>query len=229
MIAPGKTFRWKGFYENPNEAITLDTQLNVFERFSPHLPSTYQKSPYIFLANIHPLLQEKVLSQIKKRSLIACDTMNHWISSNRKELLNLYGRVRIAFLNEGEAKLLTGENHVVKAVKQIHELGPQWVIVKKGEHGVLAYDGKEFIVQPAYPVEDVVDPTGAGDSFAGGFMGFIASRGNFTRATILKAMAYGTVTASFAVEDFSVKRISKVTRSMIENRLKQYLRIIGKA
>jgi sugar/nucleoside kinase (ribokinase family) len=226
--APGKTFRWKGFYDNPNEAITLDTQLNVFERFSPHLPSSYRKSSYIFLANIHPLLQESVLSQIKKNAFVACDTMNHWIGSNRKELLNLYRRVKVAFLNEGEAKLLTGENHVVKAVKQIHELGPQWVIVKKGEHGVLVYDGKEFIVQPAYPVEDVVDPTGAGDSFAGGFMGYIASQGNFTRSTILKALAYGTIMASFAVEDFSVHRVLKVNKKMIRDRFSRYLKVIGR-
>jgi sugar/nucleoside kinase (ribokinase family) len=214
--APGKTFRWKGFYDNPNEAITLDTQLNVFERFSPHLPSSYRKSSYIFLANIHPLLQESVLSQIKKNAFVACDTMNHWIGSNRKELLNLYRRVKVAFLNEGEA------------VKQIHELGPQWVIVKKGEHGVLVYDGKEFIVQPAYPVEDVVDPTGAGDSFAGGFMGYIASQGNFTRSTILKALAYGTIMASFAVEDFSVHRVLKVNKKMIRDRFSRYLKVIGR-
>ncbi|MBI1871350.1 MAG: bifunctional hydroxymethylpyrimidine kinase/phosphomethylpyrimidine kinase [Chlamydiae bacterium] len=224
---PGKTFRWSGSYEDPNEAKTHDTQLNVFAEFNPELPKSYRETSYLFLANIHPTLQESVLSQVGTPHLVACDTMNHWIRSHRKELLDLYKRVTMIFLNEGEAKLLTGEKLLVKAAKKLKSLGPKWVILKKGEHGVLAFDGKEFIALPAYPVENVVDPTGAGDSFAGAFMGYLASQGNMKRLTVLNALRYATVVASFAVEDFSIRKTIKLTRSMIDKRYRKFLEMVG--
>lgn len=223
---PGKTFRWKGSYENPNEAITHDTQLNVFAQFDPKLPENFRTSKYIFLANIHPALQEKVLSQVKAPALIACDTMNHWIRSYKQELINLYKKVRIVILNDGEARLLTGENLLVKAAKAISSFGPEWVILKKGEHGVLAYDGKEFFILPAYPVENVIDPTGAGDSFAGGFMGYLAHCGKLDRKTIQEALVYGTIVASFTIEDFSVNKLSKVTSAQIRRRHRDFIKMI---
>ncbi|MBI1883633.1 MAG: bifunctional hydroxymethylpyrimidine kinase/phosphomethylpyrimidine kinase [Chlamydiae bacterium] len=224
---PGKTFRWSGSYENPNEAITHDTQLNVFGEFDPRLPEHYRKTPYVFLANIHPALQERVLSQLEGKPLIACDTMNHWISSHRKELIALYKNVHIVFLNEGEAKLLTGEKLLVRAARQIYSTGPQWVIIKKGEHGVLGFDGKDFITLPGFPTEQVVDTTGAGDSFAGAFMGYLAKKGGLKKNIIQEALAYATVVASFTVEGFSIQGLKKMTCSALEKRYQKFLKMAG--
>jgi len=223
----GETFRWKGSYENPNEAITHETHLNVFGAFDPDLPKHYRSTEYLFLANIHPELQHKVLSQVSRKALVASDTMNHWIKSNKNELLKIYNKVHIAFLNDGEAKLLSEEHNLIKAIKKIHALGPKWVIVKKGEHGVIAYDGKDFLMLPSFPVEEVVDPTGAGDSFAGAFMGYIAQKGKFDKKTILEALCYGTVVASFVVEDFSVAQTAKLTLQKLKRRHDIYTRIAG--
>ncbi len=223
---PGKTFRWKGSYENLNEAITHDTQLNVFAEFDPQLPNHFRKVKHIFLANIHPHLQEKVLAQAEDPFLIACDTMNLWIKLHREDLLKLYRKVKVVILNEGEARLLTQENLLVNAAKALHAMGPEWVIIKKGEHGVLAYDGTDFLILPAYPVENVVDPTGAGDSFAGGFMGYLAHQGKMSRENIQNALIYGTVIASFTIEDFSVHKLSKVSASQFQQRYQQFLKMI---
>lgn len=223
----GKTFRWSGVYAHVNEAQTRDTQLNVFAGFQPDLPTAYRDSRFVFLANIHPALQERVLRQIREDALVACDTMNHWVHSHREDLVRLYKEMDIVFVNEGEARMLCGEENLARAARMIHAFGPQWVIIKKGEHGVLAFDGENFYCLPAYPVESVIDPTGAGDTFAGGFMGYLSGQDDIEARTVLKALAYGTVSASFAVEDFSVRRLIPLTRSQIDERLEEFTKMFG--
>lgn len=222
QIRGGKTFRWGGDYTGDlNAATTLFTELNVYGQFDPKLPETYKNTPYVFLANINPELQLNVLRQATAPKLIVSDTMNLWINHNRSALMRTLEAVDILILNDGEARLLTGENNLIRAGKQILTYGPNRVVIKKGEHGAITLTDSTFFAAPAYPLESVSDPTGAGDSFAGGFLGYLATTGKTSEAAIRKAIIYGTVIASFNVEDFSLNRQRKLTQSEIEDRYQQ--------
>ena len=219
----GKTFRWQGRYGwdfgNPE---TVATHLNVFSTFNPKIPPSYRKSKYLFLANIDPVLQHRVLSQIDKPRLIACDTMNYWIEKKRKELLRLVKKVDIFFLNESEAKELTGQASLIRAAKALCSLGAKKIIIKKGEHGSLLFLGDSVFSTPAYMMESIVDPTGAGDTFAGGVMGYLSLCKRLNEANFRKAIVYGSVMATFAVENFSVGRLGYISKSDIERRYRKY-------
>lgn len=219
----GKTFRWEGEYgwdfSNPR---TISTDLNVFAKFDPEIPSAYQKSEYVFLANIDPQIQAKVLNQVSRPKIVACDTMNYWIENKLKALLKLLRRVDIFLLNESEAKELTQEVNLIKAGKKVLKLGPLIVIIKKGEHGVLLFAQKHVFVTPAYLLESVYDPTGAGDTFAGGFIGYLAKCQRLNQQALREAVVYGTIMATFAVEDFSLRRLKSVSFVDVRKRLKEF-------
>lgn len=220
--APGATFRWKGRYGfDLNEAHTLDTRLNVFETFRPELPRGYEDAEYVFLANIDPELQLDVLRQVKKPQLVACDTMNFWIEGKRDALLKTLGYVDILIINEGETRQLAEEPNLVRAAQKILSWGPKTLVVKRGEYGVLMFTEHSIFSAPAYPLESVFDPTGAGDTFAGGFMGFLASTRNLGEGSVRQAIVFGSVMASFAVEDFSLKRMKSLEYSEIEERFRK--------
>jgi sugar/nucleoside kinase (ribokinase family) len=219
----GKTFRWRGKYQGDmNTAETLEVHLNVLGTFDPDLSPKFAETPFIFLANGSPSMQRKVLSQAKRRQLVVADTMNFWIETQRDELYALLRAVDGLVLNDGEARMLTEEINLVRAGWKVLDLGPKFVVIKKGEHGALFLSAAESFVMPAYPLADVVDPTGAGDSFAGGFMGYLAAAGKSDPATLKTAMAYGTVVASFTVEDFSLRRFQRTERAEIDRRLEDY-------
>ena len=219
----GKTFRWGGrYYEDMNKRETLFTYLNVFERFQPRIPEEYRHSEYVFLANIDPELQLKVLEQIQKPKLVVLDTMNFWINGKRAQLQTVLKRSDIIVVNDEEAREMTGEFNLIKAIKRIVEYGPNSVIVKKGEHGAMLYQNGKFFFAPAFPLEKVVDPTGAGDSFAGGFMGYLAKTDKTDFATLKKAIIYGSTIASFNVEDFSFNRLKTLTMEEIEQRVELF-------
>ncbi|MBU0520431.1 bifunctional hydroxymethylpyrimidine kinase/phosphomethylpyrimidine kinase [bacterium] len=218
-VAPGKTFRWSGVYhENMNARDTLSTDLNVFETFSPKLPDEYKQTPYVFLANIHPELQLDVLAQIENPRLVALDTMNLWINISLAPLKEVLKKIDVVILNDEEARMLTGEHNLIKAAKAVTRLGPKTVIVKKGEHGAFYISGDDFFSLPAYPIEGVFDPTGAGDTFAAGTIGYLARENDISPAAMRKALVYGTVTASFTVEKFSVDRMKDLTFEEIQSR-----------
>lgn len=206
--AKGKTFHWSGRYlANMVDRETLDTQLNVFEHFDPELPAAYRDSRFVFLANIMPNLQRKVLDQIERPELVAIDTMNFWLSEpHRSVLIEILARCQVVFLNDEEARLLSGEHNLVKAAQAVRKLGVARVIVKRGDAGALLFDDEGVFWAPALPLAEVVDPTGAGDSFAGGFMAFLARTGDTSAANLRRAMIVGGATASFTVEAFSVDR-----------------------
>ena len=218
----GKTFRWEGRYDDLNEATTLDTQLNVFEHFKPELPAGFESSDYVFLANIDPVLQGQVLDQVRAPRLVALDTMNFWIEDiipgKRAALESVISRVDLLFVNDKEAELLSGEANVVKAAQRIREMGPATVVIKRGEFGALMFSSDGIFAVPAMPLESVVDPTGAGDSFAGGFMGFLAASGRVDAEGIRRAAVAGSVTASFAVQDFSLDRLKTLDKGQISER-----------
>ncbi len=218
---PGATFRWKGKYEGDmNSALTLQTDLNVLLEFEPELHYAGEL-PFLFLANIDPDLQLKILDQARKMKTkwVACDTMNFWIQSKPEALKRVLARVNAVILNDGEARALSGESNLLRAAQKIQALGPDYVIIKKGEHGGILYHDQQLFVIPAYPLEEVFDPTGAGDSFAGAMMGYLASMGEATFQNVCKAMAYGTVTASFTVEKFGLDRLRLLKRGEIDERL----------
>jgi sugar/nucleoside kinase (ribokinase family) len=216
---PGRTFRWKGRYEfDLNTAHTLDTQLNVFAEFRPELPPHYRDSEYVFLGNIDPNLQRAVLDQVRAPRFVACDTMNFWISSKRESLLRTLRRVDMLFVNDAEARQLADEHNVVKAARRILSYGPRAVVVKRGEHGALFFSGEEVFAASAYPLAAVFDPTGAGDSFAGGFMGYLAHGRREDQATLRRAIVLGSVLASFTVEQFSLDRLRTLTAAEIRAR-----------
>jgi sugar/nucleoside kinase (ribokinase family) len=220
---PGKTFRWKGEYGYElNEARTLDTQLNVFQSFKPRLPENYKNKKIVFLANIDPDLQRDVLAQVKDPALVACDTMNFWIGGKKKSLFETLKLVDILLINDGEARELSGEPNLVKAANAILSFGPKTLIIKRGEYGALMFSDKKIFTAPAYPLESVFDPTGAGDCFAGGFMGYLANTMNFEESNIRKAIIFGSVMASFNVEAFSLDRIKSLDYSEIENRYREF-------
>lgn len=222
----GKTFRWKGEYGYQlNEANTLETHLNVFESFRPTIPESYRDSEVVFLANIDPELQSDVLRQVNSPGIIACDTMNFWISGKRDALLNTLKNVDILIINDGEARQLAQEANLVKAASVIMSYGPKHVIVKRGEYGALMFNSKNVFAAPAYPLENVFDPTGAGDSFAGGFLGFLSSTRNFNEENMRQAVIFGSVMASFVVEDFSLNRIRELNYDEILNRYREFKRL----
>jgi sugar/nucleoside kinase (ribokinase family) len=220
---PGETFRWKGRYGyDLNEAQTLETHLNVFETFHPLLPETYRKSEYVFLANIDPELQLEVLQQVERPKLIACDTMNFWIDGKRDALVKTLGHVDILVINEAEVRQLAGQANLVKAARTVLAMGPKTLVVKRGEYGVLVFNQHSIFSAPAYPLEEVFDPTGAGDTFAGGFMGYIAATNSVNDETIRKATVFGSVMASFTVEDFSLNRLRRLTWREVEDRFRHF-------
>lgn len=221
--AKGKTFRWRGEYNgNMNEARTLETQLNVFQSFSPKIPAAYLNSEFVFLGNIDPVLQLHVRRQLPKARLVACDTMNFWINGKPGDLKNTLREVDALIINEGEARMLSGSENLRKAAAAIQSLGPRTLVVKRGEHGAVLFQGDSIFFAPAYPLEQVHDPTGAGDTFAGGFMGYLASRDDLSDASLRRALVYGSVMASFSVEEFGLSRLLLVEKREIEERFKEF-------
>lgn len=221
----GKTFRWSGVYETEdlNTRSTLDTQLNVFAEFSPKLTDAQRRHDYLFLANIDPELQLDVLGQMESRPrLVALDSMNFWIEGKKNELNAVISNVDVLFLDEGEAKEFAGQANLVKAARHIMSVGPKAVVIKRGEHGVLLFNGDSIFAAPAFPLETVVDPTGAGDSFAGGFMGYLAATDDLTPDGYRRAAALGSVMGSFCVEDFSADRIGHLSHNDIESRFREF-------
>ena len=226
MREKGKTFRWEGEYSwdfsNPR---TIATHLNVLSGFNPRIPKEYKKSPYVFLANVDPDIQRKVLQKLGRPKLVACDTMNYWIDNKKKSLMKLLKDVDIFFLNEAEAKQLTGEASLVKAAKVIRTFGPKRIIIKKGEHGSLLFSEGSIFSTPAYLMESIFDPTGAGDTFAGGVMGYLASCKAVNQTSLRKAIVYGSVMATFAVEDFSLRRLGAIGKRDINRRFKNFRKL----
>lgn len=223
-IAEGDTFRWSGRYaQDWNTRETLDTQLNVLGDFDPKLPLSYRDAEFVFLANATPEVQMKALAQCKNPRFVVADTMNLWIEIAREGLLELLPKVDVVVMNDEEAEMLTGERSLLRAGQKILELGPKIVILKKGEHGAFAVQASGLHSVPAYPVLDVVDPTGAGDSFAGGFIGYLASVQNVQPQSLRRAMLYGTATASICVEGFSVEPFAQHTRGTIETRFNELI------
>ena len=218
-----KTFRWQGRYVGDmNEAETLRTDLNVLGESAPKVPAEFRDSKVVFLANTHPALQRELLAQVTKPEFVVCDTMNLWIRTTRDELCKTLASVDGVVLNDGEARLLTGESLLVAAGRTIQKMGPKVVLLKKGEHGCLMFVGQTVWALPAFPTASLVDPTGAGDSFAGGTMAYLAKVGRYDADSIKAAIAHGTVTASFAIEGFSLDGLKKATAAAFEARLKQY-------
>ena len=226
--AKGTSFRWRGRYRHDlNVAETLETQLGVFSHFSPKIPQQFRKAPYVFLGNIDPRLQLDVLNQVEKPKLVACDTMNFWIESRRPDLVKLLARVDCIMLNDGEARQLTDHNNLVKAAKWIMSKGPTLVVIKKGEHGAFMFTKDTVFFAPAYPLEDVFDPTGAGDSFAGGFMGYIARTGNMSAEGLRRAVIFGSAMGSFAVEKFSIERLLTVDMKQLAARVAEFKKLVA--
>lgn len=227
-VASGKTFRWTGSYGSEmGDATTLATFLNVFQDFRPQVPPSHQREPFVFLANIDPELQSSVLDQMEKPRLVVCDTMNFWIDGKRQELLQLLPRVDVLVVNEREVKELTRETNLVRAARRALEMGPSRVVVKLGQHGVMLVGDGAIFRLPAYPVEEVRDPTGAGDTFAGGFVGYLAQHGDLGFESMHRALLAGTVCASFTVEAFSLDRLRELSRADIERRSRELERIAG--
>lgn len=223
---PGKTFRWTGKYDyDLNTAHTLKTELNVLEQFQPKLPEAYKGIEYVFLANIDPTLQRQVISQVRAPKLIACDTMNFWITGQRESLLQTLKQVDVITINESEARLLADEPNLIRAAGKIRAMGPKTVVIKQGEYGALLLYEDHFFSAPGLPLETVVDPTGAGDSFAGGFMGYLAKSGNLTLEGFKQAVILGSVMASFNVEKFSCSRLCEITNADIKERYQQFKRL----
>ncbi len=227
VIPGGKTFRWSGRYlTNMNDRETLSLNLNVMAQFDPVLPEHYRKCKFLFLANGATEIQMRVIDQCPAAQLIVADTMDHWIVNDRENVLKMLKRINGLVLNDSEARLLTGDENLVRAGRSVLKLGPRFVVVKKGEHGAMFFSEHETYVLPAFPTCEVVDPTGAGDCFAGGMMGYLAEKGNFEPKTLKAAMAYGTVAASFCVEDFSLDRLQQIDRAAIERRMAEYRQML---
>ncbi len=216
----GKTFRWSGVYEeNMDNRRTLSTELNVFETFSPELPEDYREAPYLFLGNIHPALQLHVLEQVRNPKFILIDTMDLWINIDKEDLTKVIGKCHMLTLNESEAQLFTGEHMLNKAAQRLLELGPEYVLIKKGGNGSMLFTKDDVFLLHAYPLESFKDPTGAGDTFAGGLMGALAASGQTDKEAIRQAMVYGSIIASFGVEEFSLDRLTQLDRDQIEARV----------
>lgn len=223
----GESFRWRGRYRHDlNSAETLETRLGVFSHFKPKIPAQFRSAEYVFLANIDPRLQLDVLSQVERPKLVACDTMNFWIESRRADLLTLLGKVDLITLNDGEARQLTEKANLVHAARWILERGPKTVLIKKGEHGAFMFTKDTVFYAPAYPLESVFDPTGAGDSFAGGFMGWLARTGDLSEQNMRRAVVIGSAMGSFVVEGFSITRLLEVTREDIDRRVAEFHQLV---
>ena len=226
--AEGESFRWRGRYRHDlNSAETLETRLGVFSHFRPKIPEAFRNAPFVFLANIDPRLQLEVLRQVSRPKLVACDTMNFWIESRRPDLLELLGHVDLITLNDGEARQLTEKSNLVKAARWLLERGPTHVIIKKGEHGAFMFTRDSVFHAPAYPLEDVFDPTGAGDSFAGGFIGYLARSGDLSETNLRRAVIYGSAMGSFAVERFSIDRLMEIGPTDIARRVAEFHRLVS--
>lgn len=225
-FAKGKTFHWEGLYgSDPNQRTTVKLELNVFADFRPHLPPGYRDAEFVFLANIHPELQEDIHNQFTSPNWTAMDTITHWIENNRTTLLRVLKKCNLFFCNDEEIKLITGENNLYKAGKRILGMGPAYVIIKKGEHGALML-GKDFVFGVlAHPCEEVVDPTGAGDSFAGGFLGYLDSVKKVNSEELRRAAVFGSVMASFAIEDFGIERFKSLTLPEVRNRFSDFKKL----
>ena len=220
---PGETFRWKGEYSfDLNIRETIYTHLNVFEEFSPEIPPSFRPSPFVFLANIHPSLQLEVLDQVEDPEFVSLDTMNYWIEGTPDELRRVLRRVHVLIINDAEARELSGEPNLVKAARLILGMGPQRVVIKRGEYGVLMTRGEGFFAVPGMPLEEVFDPTGAGDTFAGGFVGYLAAAPRVTDDTVTRAIIAGSTMASFAVEDFGLDRLLRLTDAEVRERFAQF-------
>jgi sugar/nucleoside kinase (ribokinase family) len=225
---PGRTFRWKGRYGfDLNTAQTIDTQLNVFEHFEPRLDDRARKADRLFLGNIDPELQLRVLDQVERPRLVCADTMNYWISSKREHLLKLLKRIDVLMVNDAEARQLAGEANIVRAAAAIERMGARSVCIKRGEYGALLLSGSEVFYAPAFPLSNVVDPTGAGDSFAGALMGYLDSDDTPPPGRLRRGMAYGTVVASLTVEDFGLGRLKRTERGEIDARLEAYRQMLS--
>lgn len=229
QVVPGKkTFYWRGRYQpNMNDRDTLEVHLNVFGEFDPVLPEEYRRSKFVFLANGAPSIQMKVLEQVPGRTLAVADTMDLWIQTQHDDLMKLFKRIDGLVMNDSEAKLLTGDHNLVRAGHAVRKMGPKFVVIKKGEHGAMFFSEHETYVMPAYPTPDVIDPTGAGDSFAGGMMGYLAEKGNFEPRTLKEALAYGVLVASFTVEDFSLDRMQQIERKELDARMTEYRKMLS--
>ncbi len=225
--AAGKTFRWRGKYSKDlSTRETLDTQLNVFADFRPKIPEAFKSTPYVMLGNIHPALQLEVLAQVEKPKLVVADTMNFWITGEAKLLAEVMKKVDLLVINDEEARELTGIHNLVKASQDIRKRGPSRVIVKRGEHGALYFDEVGTFFAPAYPLEEVVDPTGAGDSFAGGVMGYITRVGSLDHPQMRRAMFFGSALGSFCVEGIGPRRLLDVTQGDLKKRMDQFMSLV---
>jgi sugar/nucleoside kinase (ribokinase family) len=222
----GRTFRWHGrYHEDMNKRDTLKTELNVFADFAPELLPDQRRTNYVFLANINPSLQSHVLSQVNSPKVVGADTMNYWIENERPALLQLLPRLDVLTLNDEEARLLTGEHNLVKAGRGVLKLGPKSALIKRGEYGVLQFSRESMFAVPAYPLEEVIDPTGAGDTFAGGVMGYLARQGRLSEGTLRSGVVYGTVMASFVVEKFSLDRLATLTWEEVDRRYRAFIEL----
>ena len=222
----GNTFYWRGkYHEDINVRDTLELQLNVLSGFVPDLPERYRDAEYVFLGNIDPAMQMEVLNQIHTMKLVVCDTMDHWIRESADQLRKVLQRIEILVINDSEARLLSGYDNIVRAARAILKMGPKSVLIKRGEYGVLQFSDSSIFATPAYPLEEVFDPTGAGDSFAGGFLGQLARSGDRSERGMRRAVVYGSVVASFTVEDFGVKRLTSTSLDDIEERYQRFVQL----
>ena len=225
-VSKGKTFRWKGRYDfDLNTAHTISTHLNVFKDFDPCVPEHLRKPEFLFLANIDPDLQYKVLQQVKRPKLVACDSMNYWITTKKRSLERLLKKVDILLLNDAEARQFSGESNLIKAAQRVISYGPKAVVIKRGEYGVIYFSKNAHFIAPAYLLEKIYDPTGAGDTFAGGMVGYISRAKTINETTIRKGIIYGSIMASFTVEDFSVNRLLRISQRDIESRFNHFKKI----
>lgn len=220
----GETFHWRGrYHEDLNVRDTVELHLNVLSGFVPHLPESYRDAEYVFLGNIDPDMQMEVLRQLRRMRLVACDTMDHWILNSGAALRQVLRKIETLIINDSEARLLSGEHNIVRAARAILKMGPKVVLIKRGEYGVLQFSDSSIFGTPAYPLEEVFDPTGAGDSFAGGFMGYLARSGDHSERGLRRSIVYGSVVASFTVEDFGLKRLTRLSLGEVEERYQRFL------
>jgi len=220
----GETFHWRGrYHEDLNVRDTVELHLNVLSGFVPHLPESYRDAEYVFLGNIDPDMQMEVLRQLRRMRLVACDTMDHWILNSGAALRKVLRKIETLIINDSEARLLSGEHNIVRAARAILQMGPKVVLIKRGEYGVLQFSDSSIFGTPAYPLEEVFDPTGAGDSFAGGFMGYLARSGDHSERGLRRSIVYGSVVASFTVEDFGLKRLTRLSLGEVEERYQRFL------
>ncbi len=222
----GDTFHWRGrYHEDVNVRDTLELHLNVLSSFVPQLPANYRDAEYVFLGNIDPVMQMEVLNQIREMKMVACDTMDHWIRESAQDLRKVLKRIEMLVINDSEARLLSGYQNIVRAARAILKMGPKVVLIKRGEYGVLQFSDSSIFAVPAYPLEEVFDPTGAGDSFAGGLIGYMARCKDGSQRGLRRAIVYGSVVASFTVEDFGVKKLTATSVADIEERYRRFVQM----